>query len=67
LQSNEFFRGATFKSKKGELFFGGINGLNSFDPDNIIEQYGFPTPVSSISGFLTNPFVPDTRSITGFF
>jgi ligand-binding sensor domain-containing protein/class 3 adenylate cyclase/predicted metal-dependent HD superfamily phosphohydrolase len=35
LQSNEFNIGAHFKSKKGELYFGGINGFNSFFPDNI--------------------------------
>jgi ligand-binding sensor domain-containing protein/class 3 adenylate cyclase/predicted metal-dependent HD superfamily phosphohydrolase len=35
LQSNEFNIGAHYQSKKGELFFGGINGLNSFFPDKI--------------------------------
>ncbi|MHB1146786.1 MAG: hybrid sensor histidine kinase/response regulator transcription factor [Lutibacter sp.] len=35
LQSNEFNTGAVFKSSKGELFFGGINGLNYFFPDQI--------------------------------
>ena len=34
LQSNEFNLGASFKSKTGELFFGGINGLNRFLPGN---------------------------------
>ena len=34
LQSNEFNIGASFKSKTGELFFGGINGLNRFFPGN---------------------------------
>ncbi|MGB5262539.1 MAG: two-component regulator propeller domain-containing protein [Lutimonas sp.] len=35
LQSNEFNTGAYFRSEKGELFFGGINGLNYFDPEQI--------------------------------
>lgn len=35
LQSNEFNTAAVFKSAKGELFFGGINGLNYFFPDQI--------------------------------
>ena len=35
LQGNEFNGNATFKSKSGELFFGGINGLNSFYPEDI--------------------------------
>ncbi|HEY5325371.1 MAG TPA: triple tyrosine motif-containing protein, partial [Mucilaginibacter sp.] len=32
LQSNEFNTGAYFKSSNGMLLFGGINGLNLFDP-----------------------------------
>ncbi|WP_158867404.1 hybrid sensor histidine kinase/response regulator transcription factor [Maribellus comscasis] len=42
LQSNEFSVGAHAQSKKGELFFGGINGLNYFFPENVKqtkEQY----------------------------
>lgn len=35
IQSEEFNAGAYFKSKKGELFFGGINGFNTFYPENI--------------------------------
>lgn len=35
LQSNEFNTGAYFKSKKGEMFFGGINGVNYFYPNKI--------------------------------
>ncbi len=42
LQSNEFNQGAFYKSNSGELFFGGITGVNSFFPDEVIE----------------NPFVP---------
>ena len=33
--SNEFNGNACFKSNSGELFFGGINGLNAFYPENI--------------------------------
>ncbi len=35
LQENEFNRGAYFKNKNGEMFFGGINGLNTFLPSSI--------------------------------
>lgn len=35
LQSNEFNIGAYFKNPSGELFFGGIKGVNSFYPSNI--------------------------------
>ncbi len=45
LQSNEFNTGAVFKSSKGELFFGGINGLNYFFPDQIKDN-PFQPPIS---------------------
>ena len=35
LQSDEFNRGAFFKSKSGEMFFGGNNGFNIFFPGRI--------------------------------
>ncbi|MEJ2615664.1 MAG: sigma 54-interacting transcriptional regulator, partial [Ignavibacteriaceae bacterium] len=35
LQDNEFNGGSYFKSKSGEMFFGGIKGFNSFFPKNI--------------------------------
>ena len=35
LQDNEFNGGSYFKSSSGEMFFGGINGFNSFYPQNI--------------------------------
>ncbi len=35
LQENGFIYGSSFKSSSGELFFGGIQGCNSFHPDSI--------------------------------
>ncbi len=35
LQSSEFNSGAFFKAQDGEMFFGGIQGLNAFYPENI--------------------------------
>ncbi len=35
LQSNEFNVGAFYKSNIGELFFGGVNGFNSFFPSDV--------------------------------
>ncbi|KKM87340.1 hypothetical protein LCGC14_1269870, partial [marine sediment metagenome] len=57
LQSNEFNYGAYLKSDKGELFFGGVNGFNVFDPDRITENSFIP-PVS-ITSFEANniPFL----------
>ena len=42
LQSNEFNTGAFYKSDNGEMFFGGIEGLNYFFPEQIKD----------------NPFIP---------
>ncbi len=45
LQSNEFNTGAYFKSKKGEIFLGGIKGLNYFFPEQIEENKNIPPVV----------------------
>jgi signal transduction histidine kinase/ligand-binding sensor domain-containing protein/DNA-binding response OmpR family regulator len=49
LQSNEFNTGAYFKSKSGELFFGGIQGLNYFYPGDIRDNPHEPPVV--LTGF----------------
>ncbi|WP_019029870.1 ligand-binding sensor domain-containing diguanylate cyclase [Colwellia piezophila] len=57
LQSNEFNRRASFKSKSGELFFGGINGFNRFTPESIIDDKQVPI-VLITDMFLLNESVP---------
>ncbi|MCW9711954.1 ATP-binding protein [Aliifodinibius salicampi] len=42
LQANEFSRYAALKLSTGELLFGGINGFNLFDPDNIYMNPNIP-------------------------
>ena len=42
LQSNEFSEQAYFASPDGELFFGGVNGYNSFYPEEIIDNDYIP-------------------------
>jgi len=49
LQSNEFNGGSFFKSKSGEMFFGGIHGFNAFFPQNLKDNQHRP-PVT-ITGF----------------
>ncbi|MEP7145460.1 MAG: two-component regulator propeller domain-containing protein, partial [bacterium] len=49
-QSNEFNPSASLKLKNGELAFGGLNGLNIFDPLNIKDNSFIPPVV--ISDFL---------------
>lgn len=40
LQSNEFNGRSCFKDNNGTMYFGGINGFNTFNPDNIeISQF----------------------------
>ena len=42
LQSNEFNGGAFARSPSGEVFFGGINGLNAFRPEEIRRSQDLP-------------------------
>ncbi len=48
LQGDEFSRGAVFKDVDGKIFFGGINGVTSFYPQNIVEEK------KELNVFLTN-------------
>ncbi|MCK4836739.1 MAG: ATP-binding protein, partial [Candidatus Aminicenantes bacterium] len=42
LQSNEFNRGAYFKDQDGWMYFGGINGVSMFHPEQIIDNSFIP-------------------------
>ena len=42
LQSNQFYWGASFKSKNGEMFFGGVNGITAFYPDELKDNQHIP-------------------------
>jgi two-component system sensor histidine kinase ChiS len=57
LQSNEFNPGAYFKSRRGEMFFGGINGFNAFFP-KYIKESPYPPPVVFTDFLLFNRPVP---------
>ena len=45
IQSYEFNSGAAIKTKDGKLLFGGMNGFNIFDPDEIEENENKPNIV----------------------
>jgi len=45
LQSDEFNLGAAYKSRSGELFFGGVGGFNRFVPQRIDNAPKIPPPV----------------------
>lgn len=49
LQSNEFFKKASFRDARGNLFFGGINGITWFNP-HLIEVSGRKLEVK-LTGF----------------
>ena len=49
LQSEEFNFGAHYRSAAGELFFGGHNGYNAFQPDNI--KPATVVPLIALTGF----------------
>jgi ligand-binding sensor domain-containing protein/serine phosphatase RsbU (regulator of sigma subunit) len=57
LQSNVFYWGAAFSNAKGEMFFGGINGLTVFDPADIEENTYMP-PVHLTAFKINNTEVP---------
>jgi signal transduction histidine kinase/DNA-binding response OmpR family regulator/streptogramin lyase len=42
LQAQEFIRGSFLKSKSGEFFFGGVNGFNSFYPNEVLSNPNIP-------------------------
>ncbi|MBI9071045.1 MAG: hypothetical protein JEY94_05580 [Melioribacteraceae bacterium] len=50
IQSNQFTGGASYKSENRQMFFGGINGLNSFYPSDVIKNTIIPPVV--ITDFL---------------
>ncbi len=52
LQSREFNAGAYFKGRRGEMFFGGIDGFNAFFPAHIVDNpYVPPVVLTSFRKF----------------
>ena len=45
LQSNEFNTNASYTDERGKLYFGGMNGVNSFYPSEIVNDESAITPV----------------------
>ncbi|PLX12648.1 MAG: hypothetical protein C0594_02175 [Marinilabiliales bacterium] len=64
LQSYEFNGKSCYKSKRGEMFFGGIRGLNYFFPDSIKDnQYKPPVVITDFS--ISNQSVPVNEKFNG--
>ncbi|HEY4788843.1 MAG TPA: two-component regulator propeller domain-containing protein, partial [Bacteroidales bacterium] len=65
LQGNEFSQNAYFRNKAtGEMFFGGINGFNSFFPDSIKDN-PFPPKIAFTGLQVSNQPVEINQKING--
>ena len=64
LQSNEFSEHTCYRSKNGELFFGGINGINSFFP-NAIKKTNVLPQISITDFYLFNEKIEPETEIKG--
>lgn len=60
LQSNEFLVRSCYKNKRGEMFFGGVNGMTAFFPDSIRDNPFIP-PVMITDFRLFNESIPLNR------
>ncbi len=68
VQGNEFNSGAFFKGKRGELYFGGMNGLNIIEPDKIKKDNKHIPPVLITEFSLFSKVVlVGEREESGFF
>ena len=64
LQSIEFSGGAYFKANDGEMFFGGINGLNYFYPDSVHNNPYIPPVVITSIKIFNQPVMGEKHKIT---
>ena len=58
LQGNEFNPGAGFKTKRGEILFGGFNGYNSFYPNRMEDNIYIPEIVITEFRILNEKILP---------
>ncbi len=64
LQGNEFNTGAYSKSPKGELFFGGLYGVNAFFPSEIKKNTFIPPVVFTELKIFNNTYTEDKNAGT---
>jgi len=60
LQSNEFNTGAYYKGMDGSIYFGGISGLTSFNPDKFTGSHESPGVVFTNILVDNEPLIDDT-------
>ena len=66
LQGNQFSMGAYHRHHDGELFFGGVDGLNAFFPGKVQDHYFIPPVVISglkIGGVVTHDYLVDGSEV----
>ncbi len=62
LQSNQFLNGSYFRSKSGEMFFGGINGFNAFRPEEIKFNYILPPVILTHLAIINERMKPGIKN-----
>jgi len=63
LQSNEFLVGAYYKDNSGKFYFGGINGLNVFLPENVVGNQIAPQVVIDEFKIYNHTVMPGDKSV----
>lgn len=58
LQANEFYYNSYYKNTKGDIFFGGVNGLTYFSPDSVKPDYLKSNVVITGLKILNEPVLP---------
>lgn len=69
LQDNVFLSRCAFKDKSGIMYFGGINGLNYFDPNKISKKESTPKLYINTIEILNQPIeqlIPEYGSLGGY-
>jgi len=62
LQGEEFNGGALYKSPEGEMFFGGIDGFNSFFPSQVVNNLAKPEIVITDLKIFNESVKPDQEN-----
>ncbi len=60
LQSNEFNTGAYYKAADGQLFFGGVDGVNAFFPKDLLPNSNKTNVFIGKINLLDEPYISDT-------
>ena len=55
LQGNEFIKNSSYRTRDNHLLFGGVNGFNYFDPQNLMKNDVVPPVVITGFGLMNKP------------